>query len=132
MSISDDAAFAASDFEIWLRQAYRETTGFTALVLLVKIGRRKVTPLASTFVNVIGEDAAWSDIVTLFRGSGVVWDGAAFFPITAEHGGPVDNAAARLRLRMLETQVADEPLTLNEGHFFDAWGRRLRIDEAPA
>jgi hypothetical protein len=120
---------SATDFDRWLKQAYAELIGFTALVLLMKISKRKVTPLSSTYLNVIGDEVDWGEIVALFAGSGVSWDAAAFFPITAKDGGPVDNATARLRLRMLETKVEDDPLTLNEGHFFDSWGRRLRIDE---
>ena len=126
MSISE----ARSDpFDVWLRDAFAETGGFTALVLLVRIGRRKVTPLRSTYVHVIGDEIDWGEITRLFAAAGVPWDGAAFFPVTARDGGPLDDAAARLRLRMLETRIEDDRLVLNEGHFFDAWGRRLRIDE---
>jgi len=49
--------------------------------------------------------------------------------VTAPDGGPLDNPTARLRLRELESRVNGDRLVLNEGHFFDAWGRRLRIDE---
>jgi hypothetical protein len=131
LSISEggDRPSATTDFDRWLKEAYSELNGFTALVLLLKIGRRKVTPLSSTYLNVIGDEVDWGEIVALFAGSGVSWDAAAFFPITGKNGGPVDNATARLRLRMLETRVEDDPLTLNDGHFFDSWGRRLRIDE---
>jgi hypothetical protein len=43
--------------------------------------------------------------------------------------GPLDNPTARLRLRELETRVDENKLVLNEGHFFDKWGRRLKIEE---
>jgi hypothetical protein len=29
-------------------------------------------------------------------------------------------------------RLDDDRLVLNEGHFFDKWGRRLRIDEVTA
>jgi hypothetical protein len=32
-------------------------------------------------------------------------------------------------LRALERRVIEDRMTINEGHFFDAWGRRLRIEE---
>ena len=45
------------------------------------------------------------------------------------HGGPLDNPNARLRLRELESRLDDNPLVLNEGNFFDKWGRRLKVEE---
>ncbi|PSC04021.1 hypothetical protein SLNSH_15535 [Alsobacter soli] len=119
----------SDDFDGWIKAAFAETGAFTALVLLVRIGRRKVTPLRSTFVHVIGDELDWGQIARLFSSAGVTWDGAAFFPECARQGGPLDSAAARLKLRMLETRVHDDRLVLNEGHFFDAWGRRMRVDE---
>ena len=89
----------------------------------------KVTPLRSTFFNVIGDEVSWGDLTALFAGAGVAWDGVSFFPVVGADGGPLNNPAARLRLRELEARLADDRLVLNEGHFFDQWGRRLRIDE---
>jgi hypothetical protein len=68
----------------------------------------------------------------LFAGSGMDWDGAAFFPVTDPSGGPLDNPTARLRLRQIELRFDADRLTLNEGHFFDKWGRRLKIEEIEA
>src|SRR5262249_3958812 len=126
--MSEHAA-SGNDFEHWLARAFAEAGAFTALVILVEIHGTKVTPLCSTYFNVIGDEIEWSDIVVMFAGAGRPWDGAAFFPVAASGGGPLDNPTARLRLRELETKVDDDRLVLNEGHFFDAWGRRLRIDE---
>lgn len=126
MSISDEQT---NDFEAWIADEFATTGEFTALVILVEMGTSKVTPLCSTYFNVIGEEITWGDIVVMFAGSGADWDGAAFFPITASQGGPLDNPTARVRLRELEGRVDDDRLVLNEGHFFDKWGRRMRIDE---
>jgi hypothetical protein len=114
---------------MWLGARYAAVGDFTALVVLVEISERQVTPLRSTFFNVIGDEVTWGDIVTMFASAGVDWDGAAFFPVSASDGGPVDNATARLKLNTLESRLADDRLVLNEGEFFDAWGRRLKIEE---
>ena len=57
------------------------------------------------------------------------WDGASFFPVTSDDGGPLDNPTARSQLRELEARLDDDRLVLNEGHFFDKWGRRMMIEE---
>ncbi len=125
MSISEPG----TDFERWLAREFAENGAFTAFAILVEIADTRVTPLCSTYFNVIGDEVAWSDIVLMFAGSGRDWDGAAFFPTAAAGGGPLDNPTARLRLRALESRLDDDRLVLNEGHFFDRWGRRMRIEE---
>ena len=130
MSTSERAD--SNDFERWLARAFAETGAFTALVVLVEIGATRVAPLCSTYFNVIGDEVEWGDIVVMFAGAGRQWDGAAFFPAVAAGGGPLDNPTARLRLRELEARLDGEPLVLNEGHFFDAWGRRMKIEEVTA
>lgn len=118
-----------TDFDAWLAREYEDEGSFTALVVLVAIGETQANPVASTFVNVIGTDVTWAELVRLFAGSGQSWDGAAFFPRRDAAGDPLPNALARIGLRELELRLQDDRLVLNEGHFFDAWGRRLRIDE---
>jgi hypothetical protein len=118
-----------SDFEPWLARAFAAAGAFTALVILVEIAGTQVTPLCSTYFNVIGDEVTWGDIVTMFAGAGRSWDGAVFFPEVAAHGGPLDNPTARLRLRELEERVDADRLVLNQGHFFDAWGRRMTVAE---
>jgi hypothetical protein len=128
LSISEQAR-PDNDFEAWFTRAFAETGAFTAFVILVEIGGSRVTPVRSTYFNVIGDEVTWQQIVGMFAGAGAEWDGAAFFPETAPGGGPLDNPTARLKLRVLESRVDDDRLVLNEGHFFDQWGRRMRIDE---
>ena len=44
-------------------------------------------------------------------------------------GGPVEDVIARHELQELTERLMENRLILNENHFFDRWGRRLRIDE---
>jgi hypothetical protein len=118
-----------TDFDRWIVEEFAATGAFTALVVLVEIGERQVTPLCSTYFNVIGDEVDWGEITVLFAGSGANWDGASFFPVTSPAGLPLDNPTARLRLRELESRLDGDRLALNEGHFFDKWGRRLKIEE---
>ena len=117
------------DFERWIAEEFASSGAFTILIVLVEIAGTQVTPLCSTYLNVIGADVDWSEMTVLFAGAGAEWSGAAFFPVTAAEGGPLDNPAARLRLRELEARLDQDRLVLNEGHFFDKWGRRLTIAE---
>ena len=128
MSISNPEP-NATDFSDWLGGEFTESGEFTALVVLVEIAGAGITPLCSTYFNVIGDEVDWHDIVVMFAGSGADWNGAAFFPVRASQGGPLDNPTARVRLRELESRLDDDRLVLNEGHFFDKWGRRMRVDE---
>jgi hypothetical protein len=128
---TSDGNGGETDFDRWLRQEFARTGAFTALAVLVEIGDTKVTPLCSTYFNVIGDEIDWSEITVLFAGSGRDWDGASFFPLVAADGGPLDNPNARLKLRELETRLDDDRLVLNEGRFFDKWGRSLKIEEVP-
>ena len=118
------------EFNDWIVSAFDERGAFTALVVLVEIGERSVTPLASTYLNVMGADVDWAEIRALFAGAGVNWDGASFYPATAPEGGPLDNAAAREQLREIEERVKAERLALNEGFFFDCHGCRMMVEEA--
>lgn len=116
-------------FERWLGEEFEEGGSFTALIVLVGIGETTVTPLCSTHVNVIGTEVSWSDLVVMFAGAGQDWQGAAFFPRRDRNGHPLDNPTARLLLRELEARLDEDRLVLNEGQFFDAFGRRMTIEE---
>lgn len=118
-----------TDFDRWIADEFERTGEFTALVILVSIGESKVEPLCSTYLSVIGDEIDWAEITVLFAGAGQPWHGASFFPTTAPRGGPLDNPTARLRLRELEQRLDENRLVLNEGHFFDKWGRKLKIEE---
>ncbi|GGF86858.1 hypothetical protein GCM10007301_53470 [Azorhizobium oxalatiphilum] len=123
-----DRPAPANDFEPWLRETFADEGSFTSLVILVEIGETHVAPLASTFLNFIGDEITWPQVVSLFAGSGRKWDGVAFFP-QLDGEGPLENDDARTRLRSIEQRVREDRLVLNEGQFFDGWGRRLQIEE---
>lgn len=127
MSISDPNA--RTDFDRWISEAFAELGSFTALAVLVEIAGIKVTPLCSTYFNVIGDEVDWGEMTVLFAGAGRAWDGASFFPVVAADGGPLDNPNARLKLHELEARLDDDRLVLNEGNFFDKWGRRMKVEE---
>ena len=118
------------EFNDWIVSEFEDRGAFTALVVLVEIGERSVTPLASTYLNVIGTEVDWLEIQALFAGAGVKWDGASFYPANAPKGGPLEDGAARARLREIEQRVKAERLALNEGFFFDRYGRRMMVEEA--
>ncbi|MCZ8044070.1 MAG: hypothetical protein O9330_16495 [Beijerinckiaceae bacterium] len=126
---------AQTDFDRWIVAEYEsgDPRGFTAFVILVKVKKKDVEPLCSTFLHVIGAETDWGEITTLFAGSGMRWDAAVFFAKRDfRNKGPLDNPAARIFLLEQEAKVAEDRLSINEGHFFDAWGRRMRVDEVQA
>jgi len=129
MTAAAGSLLPGNDFESWLTREFAATGAFTAFAILVEIAGPRVTPLCSTYFNVIGDETAWAEMVQMLSGAGRAWDGAAFFPAVGADGGPLDNPTARLRLRELEARLGDDRLVLNEGHFFDKWGRRLKIEE---
>jgi hypothetical protein len=118
-----------TDFDLWLKDEFARVGPFTSLAVLVQITETKVLPMCSTFVNVIGDETDWAEITVLFAGAGREWDGASFYSLIGPNGGPLDNPNARLRLRELEARIDENPLVLNEGNFFDKWGRRLKVEE---
>ncbi|MGO4284102.1 hypothetical protein [Bosea sp. TAB14] len=118
-----------TDFDRWLGKLFRKGP-FTALIVLVRIAPPKVEPLRSTFVHVVGDEIDWGDIVLMLRGAGTSWDGAAFFPTRDADGGLVPDETARVRLRDLESALKENRLVLNEGAFFDVWGRNLKVEAA--
>jgi hypothetical protein len=117
-----------TEFDEWLADMVRQHGEFTALVILTEIGERSVVPLCSTYLHVIGEEVDWEEIKIMFAGSGRNWDGAAFFPTKGRNGGPIDNPTARTRLAELEAKVTENRMVLNDGHFFDTLGRKIKIE----
>jgi hypothetical protein len=117
-----------TEFDEWLTSMVGKLGEFTVLVVLADIGERSVTPLCSTYFHIIGDEVDWDDITVMFAGSGQNWNGAAFFPTKANGGGPIDNPTARTRLKELEAKVTEDRMILNDGHFFDALGRRIKIE----
>jgi hypothetical protein len=117
-----------TEFDDWLAQMVDEHDEFTVLVVLTDLGESSVTPLCSTYFHIIGDEVTWEDITVMFAGSGQDWKGAAFFPTKGRNGGPVDNPTARLRQQELEAAVMANRMVLNDGHFFDNQGRRIKVE----
>ena len=128
MSISDQEIHA-TEFDRWIAVEFARSGAFTALVVLVDIGVRPVTPLCSTYFNVVGDGVDWQEITVLFAGSGADWGAACFFPVTAPNGAPLDNPNARSKLRELEARLDRDLRVLNEGHCFNKLGQQLSIEE---
>jgi hypothetical protein len=126
---ASEAAGPVNDFERWIAEAFATTGRFTALVVLVATVENQAAPMCSTWFNIAAGDVDWSDIAVTFAGAGREWHGAAFFPVVASGGGPLDNPAARLRLLELEERIDGDLLALNDGAFFDTSGRRMQIEK---
>lgn len=118
-----------NDFGRWIAGRFATSGAFTALVVLVGFGEQQVTPMCSTWFNIVADDMAWREIVVMFAGAGQEWDGAAFFPLSTADGGPVDNPTVRLRLRELEARIDDDLLVFNEGALFDREGRCMQVEK---
>lgn len=119
-------------FDDWVVEEFRRSGGFTALVVLISTANLAALPLRSTFVHVIGDDLDWHHFVLLMRSANVSWDGVLLMPIMDADGGPVEDTVAANELRTLEDRVNEDRLVINEGHFFDKWGRRMKVEPAQA
>jgi hypothetical protein len=117
-------------FDDWVVDQFHRSGGFTALIVLIGIGDFTVTPQRSTYVHVIGDEITWVQLCGLLASAGVKWDGVLIEPLSAEEGGPIDDAAAKRALYALERRVIEDRLAINSGHFFDQWGRRMQVEEA--
>jgi hypothetical protein len=112
-----------------VKAAYRKSQGFTALIILVEIGKETVKPVTSSYVHLIGDEVSWFEFASLLHKSGRSWDGVVIFPEIERGGGPVPDLLASVKLRELEEDVKADPLHINQGHFFDLWGRRMKVEE---
>ena len=118
-----------TDFEHWLVAQFADTGPFTAFIVLVGVGSNQVTPLKSSYAHMIGDDMPWPDMRVLLDGARAPWDGVAFFVGLAHDGGPLPDAVAAAKLKLVEADVKADLLALNRGLFFDREGRHLKIDQ---
>jgi hypothetical protein len=128
LSISDQE-IQATEFDEWVAAEVARSGAFTALVVLVDVSANQVTPLCSTYFNVVDDGIDWQEIIILFAGSGADWDAACFFAMRAANGAPLDNPNARSKLRGLEARLDQDLSVLKEGHCFDKSGRRFTNPE---
>ena len=115
-------------FDDWIVREYRRNRGFTALIILISTANDGVLPLRSTYTHVIGDELDWHQFVVLMQGAKVNWDGVLLVPLVDAGGGPVADSIAAEALRALEDRVNADRMVVNEGHFFDKWGRRMKVE----
>lgn len=123
LSKSEGHAFAD-----WLDAHIAETSGFTALVILLSMSGNRVEPITCSYVHVIGNEVSWTEMKALLDGSGMSWDGVAIFVACAPGGGPVIDLVAKAKLQQRIEEVTMNRKVLNESGFFDRRGRKIRID----
>jgi hypothetical protein len=116
-----------TDFDDWLVKTFAQVGWFTLLIVLVDISETTISPLASSYVHVIGDETRWTDIVELMSGAGVSWNGAAF--LQAERTGLVDDSTAQKRLSSLTKHLEGDRSILVHSELFNAEGHRLKIEE---
>jgi hypothetical protein len=121
------AAPCETDFDDWLVRTFGEVGSFTVLIFLVGIGETSVSPLRSTHLHIVGDETRWPEMIGLFAGAGVDWNGAAFF--RADAGGLVEDSVAKQRLASLTRHLHENRKLLNDGEFFDRNGLRLKLEE---
>jgi hypothetical protein len=117
-----------TDFDDWLVETFAQAGSFTMLIVLVEIGETTVSPVASSYLHVIGDETRWTGMADLLSGAGVPWNGAAFF--RADRAGLVDDGTARKRLASLARHLEKDRSLLAHSEFFNAQGLRLKIEEA--
>ncbi len=123
-----DSPPGSTDLIAWMRTQFREAGAYTALIILVRIEGASVTPQASSYLHVIGDEIDWPELRQMLSRSGVPWNGVALFP-AARDGGPLPDHVARLQLNELQARVNLDRLTIaEEGQFFDDQGRRLKLE----
>ena len=119
-----------TDFEHWLTAQFADTGAFTIFIVLVRIAGHSLSPVKSSFAQMIGDDMTWAEMRRLLDGAGIGWDGVGFFVGLAHDGGLLADPAARAKLKEVEADVLADPLALNRGRFFDRQGRHMSVDEA--
>jgi hypothetical protein len=119
----------AADFDRWLESQFAASGPFTALIILVKIESTTIWPLGSSYATVIGSDLRWVGMRRLLDGSKLPWNGMAIFPTLSNAGGPLTDQDARQRLAEVQKRMIADHAAINEGFFFDRFGRMIRLEE---
>lgn len=119
----------AADFERWIETQFAASGPFTAVIILVEIENTTIRPLGSSYATVIGSELRWADMRRLLDGSNLPWNGVAIFPTFSEAGGPLTDEGARQRLAEAQKRVIADHAAINEGFFFDRFGRMMRLEE---
>lgn len=116
-----------TDFDDWIAEVFGRIGPFTMLIVLFAVDDRTVTPVASSYLHVLGDETRWADMPNMFAAAETGWNAAAFFQ--GDRDGLVDDATARWRLSSLARHLKKDPLLVNRGEFFNAQGLRLKLEE---
>lgn len=116
-----------TDFDDWLQASFKETGGFTLLVVLIATTKGRVDLLRSAHLHVIGDDLSWPQMAGYLDGSGAAWDAVAMF--RADRDGLITDDLARERLDGLVRALNGDRTLIREGEFFNRDGLRLRLDD---
>lgn len=118
-----------TDFDDWLVDTFASVGSFTMLIVLVEIGETTVSPLASSYLHIIGDETRWDDMVRLLAASGANWNGAVFY--RADKDGLIDDKLAAMRLQSLTRHMESDRSLIKHGEFFNRDGLRMQIEEQP-
>lgn len=127
MSSSD-----GKEFERWIVDRFAETSGFTALILLLSIDKGRIDMISCSYLHVIGDEVAWKDMKSMLDASLRKWDAFAIFPESPPGGGPLLDIVAKARLQERIDEVTANRMVLNDSGLFDRKGRAFRIDPLDA
>jgi hypothetical protein len=66
----------STDFDDWLVETFAQVSSSTMLIVLVEMRETTVSPLASSYLHVVGDETRWTDKLDLLSGAGASWNGA--------------------------------------------------------
>lgn len=115
-----------TDFDDWLTKTFRETEGFTLLLVLVNIADGRVDILSSAHLHIIGDELAWPQMLSHLENSGAPWNAVAMFRAGRE--GLVIDEVAQERLAELMRALKGDRMLLREGDLFNGDGLRLELN----
>ncbi|MGM4916275.1 hypothetical protein AB8A31_00495 [Tardiphaga sp. 804_B3_N1_9] len=116
-----------TDFDDWLVETFAKVGSFTMLIVLVDVGETTVTPLASSYLHIVGDETRWPEMVEMLSGAGAKWNAAAFYQ--ADRVGLIEDSTAKQRLASLTHHLNGDRSLLAHSDFFNAGGLRLKIEE---
>jgi hypothetical protein len=115
-------------FEAWFTSMFRREGAFTMFLIIMEQEPSTVTPLFGTYLQAVGDELSWSDLVALLDTAESPWDIVAVFAGQDENGGLFGDHEAKARMRELEEALLADRLVLQKGEMFDKWGRAMQIE----
>jgi hypothetical protein len=117
-----------TDFDRWLPAQFAESGTFTALMVLLHIAEPHVTPVCSSYANVVGDEIDWDEMTVMLQGSGI-HGMRSRSSSRAPTGAALTSVEANRQLKDLTLAIEADRLHLNRGRLFDRLGRRMRVEE---